>query len=81
MNSSFSIPAYDQAMKDFGRRMRVLRQRKGMPLEDFAVASHVPWAALAAIEAGKRFPSLYELERLLDYLQMTLNDIMSVEAG
>jgi transcriptional regulator with XRE-family HTH domain len=66
-------------MKGFGRGVRALRKRRDLSLEDLAVKARIPWAILAAIETGRRFPSLYELERLLDALEVNLNDVMGLD--
>ena len=58
-----------------GRALRWLRDRQGKRQYQVADAAGITKAMLSAYETGKQKPSLDTLEKILDALDCTLNDL------
>lgn len=59
----------------FGRRIRVLRKRKGMTQEQLAEAADISVDFLSLVERGVNAPSFTTLERLADALGVPEKDL------
>ena len=54
-------------LKEIGRNIRAIRDRKGMTLEDVEAAGYQSWRHLQKVEAGKPFTmsTLYRIAKAL----------------
>jgi len=59
----------------FGRRIRVLRKRKGMTQEQLAEAADISVDFLSLMERGVNAPSFATLERLADALGVPAKEL------
>lgn len=67
---------------DIGRRLRAIRQTKGMSQRDLAARAGLTSAAISLIEQNKSSPSVSSLKSLLDAVPMTMSEFFSeVEAA
>lgn len=64
-----------QTFLGLGRALRWLRDRQGKRQYQVADAAGITKAMLSAYETGKQKPSLDTLEKILDALDCTLNDL------
>jgi len=60
---------------NFGKRIRVLRKRKGMTQEQLAEAADISVDFLSLVERGVNAPSFATLERLADALGVPEKDL------
>jgi transcriptional regulator with XRE-family HTH domain len=60
----------------FGLRLRLVRERVGLSVNDAASAADMAYSAYARLERGEREPSLSTLLRLSDALGCTPNDLL-----
>ncbi len=60
----------------FGRRLRLVRERVGLSVNDAATAAEMAYSAYARLERGEREPSLSTLIRLSAALGCTPNDLL-----
>jgi transcriptional regulator with XRE-family HTH domain len=60
---------------DFGRRVRVLRKRKGMTQEQLAEVADISVDFLSLMERGVNAPSFATLERLADALGVPVKEL------
>ncbi len=59
----------------FGKRLRSLRKAKGWSLEQFAAEVELDSSYVGGIERGERNPSLKNIARLADTLQIRVRDL------
>lgn len=62
-----------------GKRIRELRKRKGINQEKLAELINVDPTTISNIENGKNYPSLINLENLLEVLDYTFLDAFDFE--
>ena len=62
-----------------GRRVRHLRKRAGMTLDDLAAALETAPSQLSLLENGKREPKLSQLNQLARTFEVTLDDLFGAE--
>ncbi|ANB91186.1 transcriptional regulator [Moraxella ovis] len=58
-------------LQQVGMRVRELRKAKGLSQEKFALQANIDRTYLAGIESGKRNPSLKNLEKILNTLDVS----------
>jgi transcriptional regulator with XRE-family HTH domain len=58
--------------KKFGKRLRQLRQEKGWSQEAFALEAKLDRTYVGGIERGERNPSLRNLARIADTLNVSI---------
>lgn len=62
-----------------GKRLRELRKRKGINQEKLAELINVDPTTISNIENGKNYPSMINLENLLDVLESSFLDAFDFE--
>jgi len=62
-----------------GKRIRELRKRKGINQEKLAELINVEPATISNIENGKNYPSMINLENILNVLGITFLDVFDFE--
>lgn len=62
-----------------GKRIRELRKRKGLSQEKLSELVNVDPTTISNIENGKNYPSLANLENILDVLEETFLDVFDFE--
>ena len=65
--------------EQLGAKIKRLRQKKGLTQEQLSEMADISTRALAGIESGKNFMSSQTLEKILLCLNVSLNDLFSVE--
>lgn len=66
-------------MQDTGRRLRRLRQQRGLSQRALARAAGVSNATVSLIESGRTDPSLGMLKRILDALETSVADFFALD--
>lgn len=62
---------------EFGKKIQQLRVGKGMSQEDLAARSGLHRTYISSIERGQRNPSLVNLHKLADALELSLSRLFS----
>lgn len=62
-----------------GKRLRELRKRKGINQEKLAELINVEPATISNIENGKNYPSMINLENIMNILGVTFLDVFDFE--
>ncbi len=62
-----------------GKRLRELRKRKGLNQEKLSELINVDPTTISNIENGKNYPSMINLENILDVLDCTFTDAFDFE--
>jgi len=62
-----------------GKRLRELRKRKGLKQEELAEKIGVEPATISNIENGKNYPSMTNLENILNVLDYSFTEIFDYE--
>jgi transcriptional regulator with XRE-family HTH domain len=70
-------PALTEGAADVGRRVRQLRERRGMSLSELARRAAVGKATLSGLETGARNPTLETLQALSAALDLPLTTLLS----
>jgi transcriptional regulator with XRE-family HTH domain len=60
----------------FGRRLRDLRERKGMPQQELAALSRLTRSSIANIESGKQRVLLHQVLQFAEALHVTVPELM-----
>lgn len=60
-----------------GRRVRTLREKRGISQEQLAESAQLHWTYVSGIERGLRNPGLNTLGRLADALGVSLSKLLS----
>lgn len=83
MRTAQTLPAEDPGEEfdliALGRRVRHLRKRAGMTLDDLAGALETAPSQLSLLENGKREPKLSQLNQLAKTFGVTLDDLFGAE--
>lgn len=66
---------------ELGKHLRAWRIHRRLRIEELATIAGISWAVLEDIEAGRRFPPLLELERLLAALRVHLRELHEEPPG
>ena len=64
----------------FGSRLKQLRTEKGLSQERLAELATMHWTYIGGIERGERNPTLINIEKLADALEVTLPELLTLEA-
>jgi len=64
----------DQTKKAFGRRVRELRQEKGLSQEALALACHLDRTYIGGIERGERNVSLINIRKIAEGLGVSVRE-------
>ena len=67
---------YDSDAKEFGGRLRALREERGMSLDRMATLTGIEKSSLSKIENAQRVPRYDTFLRLLDALEASPEDLM-----
>lgn len=62
---------------EFGKRIRLLRNKTGLSQEKFALKIDMDRTYLASVEAGKRNISLINIKKIADGLNLSLSELFS----
>lgn len=68
-------------MPQLGENLRATRRSRRLSLDHLAAAARIPSTTLALIERGEYNPRLSEIERLLQALRVTFQDLLGATAG
>ena len=66
---------------EFKKRLRELRERRGMTQKELAERLHISTAAMNMFETGKRTPSRETLENIADYFNVDIDYLIGREFG
>jgi transcriptional regulator with XRE-family HTH domain len=64
----------------FGNRLKQLRTEKGLSQERLAELATMHWTYVGGIERGERNPTLINIEKLADALEVSLPVLLTLEA-
>ena len=62
--------------KQFGMRLKYLREQKGLTQEELSLRSDVNQKYISDLEQGRRNPTLKVMERLAIALDITLSELL-----
>ncbi len=62
-----------------GYKIKRLRQKKGLTQEELAEMADISVRSLSGIEIGENFMSAQTMEKILDCLGITINELFSAE--
>jgi len=62
-----------------GKRVKMLREERGIPQQDLAAKCNIEKSNLSRLEAGGTNPTLYTLKKIADNLGVSLSDIVNLE--
>ncbi len=68
-------------LRRFGEHLRSLREARGLTQENFADEAGFSRSYYSDIETGKRNISLLNLRKLAQSLQISLSELLTVNAG
>ena len=63
----------------FGKRLKQLRTEKGLSQERLAELATMHWTYIGGIERGERNPTLINIEKLADALEVALPELLALE--
>lgn len=61
--------------KQFGMRIRYLRKKRHMSIEDFALECGINYSYLCDLENGRRNPTIKIIEKIAKGLGLTLSEL------
>lgn len=64
---------------DFGKKIRSLREQKGISQEKFALSINMDRTYYASVESGKRNISLINIKKIADGFQLPLSKLFENE--
>ena len=64
-----------------GKKIRDIRQKKGISLRDFEVTTGIARGDLSKIETGKRNPTLETIQRIADALHCEVEILLKEKAN
>ena len=70
-----------EIVMEFKKRLRELRERRGMTQKELAEKLHISTAAMNMFETGKRTPSRETLEHIADYFNVDIDYLIGREFG
>lgn len=65
----------DKFLKSFGAKLRALRKEKGLTQDDIALDIGMDRSFISEIENGHKNPSVYTVNRILNYLGKNWKDL------
>lgn len=66
----------EQLQLAIGKRVKMLREEKGMAQQDLAAQCNIEKSNLSRLEAGGTNPTLYTLKRIADNLEIKLEELV-----
>ncbi|MCX5782599.1 MAG: helix-turn-helix transcriptional regulator [Elusimicrobia bacterium] len=63
--------------KQLGSRIREIRKKKSLTLEELSDRAELDWSFLARIETGKAIPSIMSLSKISKALNVSITDLFS----
>ena len=69
----------EELQLSIGKRIRELRERKGLTQQQVADACDFEKSNMSRLEAGGTNPTLFTLKKIADFLELTLNDLVTFE--
>jgi transcriptional regulator with XRE-family HTH domain len=69
-------PINDTNKKDFGKKLRVAREEKGLTQDDVAKAANINTNYYACIERGEVNPSYEKIQNIVKALKVKSSDIL-----
>ena len=60
----------------FGKRVKKLREKKGLTRQELSQALNITYAALSKYETDERFPSEDILSRIADYFEVSIDELI-----
>jgi transcriptional regulator with XRE-family HTH domain len=63
--------------RPFGRRVRALREKRGLSQEALAERADLHWTYISGVERGRRNPSLNVVGRIARALNVTPSELLS----
>ena len=69
----------EELQLSIGKRIRELREQKGLTQQQVADACDFEKSNMSRLEAGGTNPTLYTLKKIADFLELTLNDLVTFE--
>ncbi|EDP96759.1 helix-turn-helix transcriptional regulator [Kordia algicida OT-1] len=66
----------EQLQLAIGKRVKMLREEKGMAQQDLAAKCNIEKSNLSRLEAGGTNPTLYTLKRIADNLEIKLEELV-----
>jgi transcriptional regulator with XRE-family HTH domain len=68
----------DDVRVEFGRRLRELRDQRGLSQEELAHRAGIHWTYYGGIERGERNPALANINRIAEALDVSLSELFGV---
>ena len=68
----FKMKDKKQLQLAIGKRVKALREEKGIPQQDLAAQCNLEKSNLSRLEAGGTNPTIYTLKRIADNLEVSL---------
>lgn len=72
----FNMDDKEQLQLAIGKRVKMLREEKGMAQQDLAAQCNIEKSNLSRLEAGGTNPTLYTLKRIADNLEIKLEELV-----
>lgn len=69
----------EQLQLAIGKRVKMLREEKGMAQQDLAAKCNIEKSNLSRLEAGGTNPTIYTLKRIADNLDVSLCNIVNFD--
>lgn len=69
----------EELQLSIGKRIRELREQKGLTQQQVADACDFEKSNMSRLEAGGTNPTLFTLKKIADFLELTLNDLVTFE--
>ena len=70
---------YDNFLKDFGKRVRLIRKEKGMTMEAVAYKAGIEYRQLGRIERGEINTSIISLLKISQALEIEIKELFAFE--
>lgn len=66
-------------MSDFAKNLRIYRKRKGYSQQELARKLHYGYTAISGYENGRNEPSIDDLMKLAEALEVTIENLIGVK--
>jgi len=76
-NNKFSLPNQNKTMKSIGKKIKAIREKRGMSQLDLAFYSNLQMSYISQIENGKRLNvSLFVFMKICHVLEIEIQDLL-----